>query len=112
MSDTHDAQLYTDSMSAIDLFLDKLGAYVDALITRDTATIQHTRPEVRAALATWAAVIVNRADSRTARQLVFVLSKIEEMESQIAELRQALALQTTMLREILDRLPPAEKEAP
>jgi hypothetical protein len=96
MSD-YDAQLIADSMSTIDLFLDTYEAYTDALIRQDAPTAARLRPELRAAWAQWGALVINRADGRTARMLV-------DMFKQLEGIREALNAQAEPLRLLASRV--------
>jgi hypothetical protein len=106
MSDTHDAQLEADSMTSIDLFLDSLKAYVDALMTGNHPEALVQRATVRSSLATWGALIINRADGRTARLLVSVLQQVDELAQEIGAIKAGATERHAMLEEILRRLPP------
>lgn len=106
MSDTHDAQLEADSMTSIDLFLDSLKAYVDALITGNQPEALVQRAAVRSSMATWGALIINRADGRTAKLLVTVMQQVDELAQEIAAIKEGAGERHAMLEEILRRLPP------
>jgi hypothetical protein len=106
VSDTHDAQLEADSMTSIDLFLDSLKAYVDALITGNQPEAMAQRAAVRSSMATWGALIINRADGRTAKLLVTVMQQVDDLTQEIATIKAGAEDRTAMLEEILRRLPP------
>jgi hypothetical protein len=109
VSDNHDAQLEADSMTSIDLFLDSLRAYVDALITGNNPEALAQRATVRSSLATWGALIINRADGRTAKLLVSVLQQVDDLAQELAAIKAGAGERHAMLEEILRRLPEREE---